>query len=101
MLLFNPVGFRFLSRHLLVHLVAVGVVVGQRAVDLCEGEMRVFRRDFFRGQAEFVIAHNGPNRHAGPGNMRCAALDAGRAGNQGADVNVGYCCVHSAKMAVF
>ena len=98
MLLFNPVGFSFLSHHVRIHLIAVGVVIGQRAVDLCQGEMRIFSRDFLRGQAELVSSHDGSNGHASPGNMRCAALNARRAGDHAADFNFGRRNAHVKKM---
>jgi hypothetical protein len=87
MLLFNPVGLSFLRSHARVHLIAVAMVIGQCAIDLCEGEVRIFSRNFLRGHTEFVITHDGPNRYAGPGNVWCAALDAWSAGDQAPDFN--------------
>ena len=49
--MFNPVGFSFLSSYVHTHLIAVGVVIAQRAIDLRDGEMRVFSRNSLRAQA--------------------------------------------------
>jgi hypothetical protein len=57
--------------------------------------------NLFGLQPGLVPADNGSNGYTSADDVRSAAFDARRAGNQGADVNVGYCCVHSIKMAVF
>jgi flagellar basal body rod protein FlgF len=86
----EPVRLGLFFGHVAVHDFFVRVVECQGGVDLTQGEVPDTRNNLLGLQPGLVPANNGAEGYTRAGNVRGAALDAGRAGNQGANVNVGY-----------
>jgi hypothetical protein len=91
----EPVRLGLFLGHVAVHDFFVRVVECQGGVDLTQGEVPDAHNNLLGPQPGLVPANNGADGYTRAGNVRGAALDAGRAGNQGANVNVGYVHAHS------
>jgi hypothetical protein len=70
-------------------------------MDLAQHNMPDAQGNLLGLQPGLVPADNGADCYTRAGDVRGAAFDAGGSGDQGSNVNVGCCCVHSYKVAVF
>ena len=84
MLTLNPVRLRLLLSYLMIDDFLVCVIKRQRGMHLGQGQVSNSRGDLLGQQTALLPTDDGSNGNAGSGDMRGAALDSRRPGDQAA-----------------
>ena len=83
--MFEPVGLCFFRRQVGFDRFSIGVIIGQRGMDLSQREMAYSVGNLLGGKTELVPDDDAPHGHAGAGDTGTASADARCPGNQAAD----------------
>lgn len=86
----KSVGFRFISDDVSFNLVSIGVIIGERCMDLRRRYVSHTVDDFFRAQAELIPAHDAAHCNSGPSNSRASTAYIGAANDKAAYVHYGF-----------
>jgi hypothetical protein len=86
MLALQFLDISFLASQIVVNLFSIEVIIGQRAVDLCDGKVWDLLGDFLGGVTELKPGDDSSNRNAGTGDTGPPAADFRRSGDQCSDV---------------
>ena len=76
-------GCYFFLGDIAFNLCMVGVIVGQRGMNLGEGQMRILEGNFRWGHAHLGPADDSPDCYSGAGDLRASATDCRVPINQG------------------
>lgn len=83
--MFEPVGLCFFRCQIGFECFSIGVVIGQRSMDLSQREMAYSVGDLLGGKTELVPDDEAPHGNAGAGDTGTASANAWCTGNQAAD----------------